>query len=105
MDPSRVFTKWSRGFKSRDLYHARVHQWSWVRCSTSRLPSVVGPLYFLLCLQGDKADDAKSKTLLFTVSQLVELAQIVSAVSFIVIHILKEIELFKNTAKLQVNIF
>jgi len=35
----------------------------------------------------------------------IELAQIVSAVSFIVIHILKEIELFKNTAKLQVNIF
>lgn len=35
----------------------------------------------------------------------IELAQIVIAVSFIVIHILKEIELFANTAKLHENIF
>ena len=35
----------------------------------------------------------------------IELAQIVAAVSFIVIHILKEIELFANTAKLHENIF
>lgn len=35
----------------------------------------------------------------------IELAQIVAAVSFIVIHILKEIELFANTAKLHEKIF
>lgn len=35
----------------------------------------------------------------------VELAQIITAIAFIVIHILKEIELFTNTAKLHENIF
>ena len=35
----------------------------------------------------------------------VELAQILTAIAFVVIHILKEIELFANTAKLHENIF
>ena len=35
----------------------------------------------------------------------IELAQILSAIAFVVIHILKEIELFANTAKLHENIF
>ena len=35
----------------------------------------------------------------------IELAQILAAVSFIVVHIFKEIELFANTAKLHENIF
>ncbi|XP_078344032.1 polycystin family receptor for egg jelly-like [Oculina patagonica] len=35
----------------------------------------------------------------------IELAQILTAIAFIVVHILKEIELFANTAKLNENIF
>ncbi|KAJ7334469.1 hypothetical protein OS493_014786 [Desmophyllum pertusum] len=35
----------------------------------------------------------------------IELAQILTAIAFVVIHILKEIELFANTAKLHENIF